>query len=140
MLIGSLDGWLQRAAGQLLFPLIRYFLLNRMQINEEGAVTAIGVIERMVQEADEKLGDAPIGTKFLAGDTFSAADIAFCAHMSLVVIPPEHAYVGFVTLASFSYPMRERVEKLQCTKSGQFVSWCYKHKRPAMLQEPAAPK
>lgn len=130
MLIGSLDGWLQRAVGQILFLLLRYFLLSRMGINEESAVKAIGIIEKIVRKADEKLGDAPIGTKFFAGDTFFATDIAFCAHMSLVVMPPEHAYVGFVTLANFKYPMREHVEKLQRSKSGQFM-WCYK--RSAML-------
>lgn len=126
MLIDSLDGWLQRAAGQVLFPLLRYFLLSRMDINEESAAKAIGTIEKIVWEADEKLGDVPIGTKFLAGNTFSAANIAFCVHMSLVVMPPENAYVGFVTLANFNYPMNERVEKLQRSNSGHFVSWCYK--------------
>lgn len=140
MLIDSLDGWLQHAAGQILFPLIKYELLRRMSINEDGAIKAIEKIEKVVQEADEKLGDAPIGMKLLAGDKFSAADIAFCAHMSLIVIPPEYAYIGFVTLANFNYPMRERVEKLQRTKSGQFVSWCYKHKRPAMLRSDGSPQ
>lgn len=129
-------GFIQRVFTRLLFPVIRALLLKAMNIDERGAEKSWRKVELMMAEAEERLGDAPIGSRFMAGDSFSAADISFCAHMALLLLPAEHAYLS----PYFSVDMvsdtrfRERLEKLKASKAGQFVLWCYAHQRPPMQQ------
>lgn len=131
IVLGALAGW-GYALAWLFYPLMRVFLRKAMEINESATEVSLTKVEQMAGEAQERLGDGPIGSRFLAGDTFSAADITFCAHMSLLMAPPEHVYLRDVDLDKFKHPMRERIQRLQASKIGQYVYWCYHTHRPAM--------
>lgn len=134
VLVASL-GRIQYFITWLLFPILKAMLMRALNINERGAEKSWAKVERLVKEAEERLGDAPIGSRFLSGDSFSAADISFCAHVALLLLPPEHAFLApyFSVGAVRDRVFRERLERLRDSKAGQFVLWCYKHKRPPML-------
>lgn len=131
LMTDPIDGLVQRSLAQMLYPAIRLLLLRAMNINEKSAERSWPRIESILKEAEKELGGGPIGTRFLAGDTFSAADIVFCSHVALLVLPPEHEFIApYISLDIINHPVfRERLEKLQHSKIGQYVLWCYKNKR-----------
>jgi glutathione S-transferase len=129
-------GRIQSFVTRLMFPILKGMLMHAMQINRPGAEESWSKVERLVKEAEERLGDAPIGSRFLTGDTFSAADISFCSHVGLILIPPEHSFLAphFSVDAIPDSVFRERCQWLRESKAGQFVLWCYRNKRPPMQQ------
>lgn len=129
MLLGPLEG-LQYALGWLLYPPIRFGVCRLMKITESGAERSLTKIEELAKQAEERLGQDPVGSKFLTGDTFSAADISFCAHMALVLLPPENPFLTALRIEAFDHPMRQRIQTLQQSKAGQYVYWCYRTQRP----------
>ncbi|POM58474.1 Hypothetical protein PHPALM_36866 [Phytophthora palmivora] len=128
------DGLIQRVAVEALYPALRLLLLRSMNINEKSAERSWMRIEGILKEAEKQLGDDPIGSRFLAGDSFSAADIAFCSHIALLILPPEHEFIApYISMSSIQDPMfRNRFEEIKRSKIGQYVLWCYKYKRPAV--------
>jgi glutathione S-transferase len=120
----------------LIFPILKALLIRALNVTERGAEKSWSKVERLVKEAEERLGDAPIGSRFLTGDTFSAADISFCSHVGLILIPPEHSFLAphFSVDAIPDSVFRERFQWLRESKAGQFVLWCYRNKRPPMQQ------
>ncbi|KAG6976180.1 hypothetical protein JG688_00001609 [Phytophthora aleatoria] len=127
-----IDGLVQRSMLRLLFPALRLVLLRSLNINEKSAERSWSRIEGVLKEVEKELGDGPVGTRFLAGDSFSAADIAFCSHLAPFVQPPEHEFVTpYISTDSVQDPVfRERYESIRRSKVGEYVLWCYKNKRP----------
>ncbi|KAJ0400751.1 hypothetical protein P43SY_005472 [Pythium insidiosum] len=134
LMSNPIDNFIERWLTRLLFPLMKMILVKFIGASEPAAAESVGQVEKLCREAEERLGDGPIGSRFLAGDSFSAADITFCAHMSLFTLPPEHAYLCPLLHNAGNHPLRARIERIQQSKAGQFVYWCYKHKRPNMKQ------
>ena len=77
----------ERACVNWGFPLARGFLRRAMRVNPPAAARSLERIEAVFAEVDARLAD---GRRFLAGEHFSAADIAFAAFGALLVFPPEH--------------------------------------------------
>ncbi|ETO62929.1 hypothetical protein, variant [Phytophthora nicotianae P1976] len=127
-----IDGLVQRSTIRLLFPALRLVLVRALKINEKSAERSWSRIEGILREAEKELGDGPVGTRFLAGDSFSAADISFCSHLAPIVLPPQHEFVTpYMSMDSIVDPIfRERYESVRRSKVGEFVLWCYKNKRP----------
>ncbi|KAG3116950.1 hypothetical protein PI124_g6598 [Phytophthora idaei] len=127
-----IDGLVQRSMLRLLFPALRLVLLRSLNINEKSAERSWSRIEGVLKEVEKELGDGPVGTRFLAGDSFSAADIAFCSHLAPFVQPPEHEFVTpYISTDSVQDPVfRERYESIRRSKVGEYVLWCYKNRRP----------
>ncbi|KAF1776825.1 hypothetical protein JG687_00002629 [Phytophthora cactorum] len=123
-----IDGLVQRSMLRLLFPALRLVLLRSLNINEKSAERSWSRIEGVLKAVEKELGDGPVGTRFLAGDSFSAADIAFCSHLAPFVQPPEHEFV--TPYISTDSVFRERYESIRRSKVGEYVLWCYKNKRP----------
>ncbi|POM64013.1 Hypothetical protein PHPALM_20518 [Phytophthora palmivora] len=123
-----------RRCVKALYPALRLLLLRSMNINKKSAERSWIRIEGILKEAEKQLGDDPIGSRFLAGDTFSAADIAFCSHIALLILAPDHEFIApYISMSSIQDPMfRNRFEEIRRSKIGQYVLWCYKHKRPAV--------
>ncbi|OWZ20455.1 hypothetical protein PHMEG_0005126 [Phytophthora megakarya] len=113
--------------------MLRLFLQWTLNINKKSAEISWSRIKTVLEEAEKELGDNPIGTRFLTGDTFSAADIALCSHVALLVLPPEHEFIApYISMDSIQDPIfRSRFEELRRSKIGQCMLWCYKNKRPA---------
>lgn len=128
-------GFFQYYITWLLYPLLVSMLKRALKVNATSAERMWVRVEEMVKEAEKRLGDDPVGTRFLDGKSFSAADIAFCAHMSLLLFPPQHRYIGpFMSVERIRDPVfKQRLEMLRASKVGQYVLWCYEHHRPAML-------
>ncbi|DAZ97902.1 TPA: hypothetical protein N0F65_012165 [Lagenidium giganteum] len=134
VLLQPLDSWFEFLLAWLLFPLIKFLICQGMLIDEENAMKSWAKAVTVLEEQEAKLGDGPVGSQYLAGPTFSAADISFCAHMSLIVHPPEHKYISpYVTDDNIPPELRERVHKLRQSKLGQYVSWGYENHRPDMM-------
>ncbi|GLD93631.1 hypothetical protein PINS_up002223 [Pythium insidiosum] len=129
-----IDNFIERWLTRLLFPLMKVILINFVGATESAAAESVDQVEKLCREAEARLGDGEIGSRFLDGDSFSAADISFCAHMSVFMLPPEHAYLQPLLHHAGNHPLRPRIERIQQSKAGQFVLWCYKHKRPNMKQ------
>ncbi|KAE8906185.1 hypothetical protein PF005_g24106 [Phytophthora fragariae] len=129
---GSIDGLVQRFMAWMLFPALRLALLWAMNINATSAERSWLRIEGILAEAETRLGDGPIGSRFLAGTTFSSADIAFCSHVAVLVLPREHEFIApYITMDAIQDPVfHARFEKLRSSKIGQYVLWCYRNKRP----------
>ncbi|KAE9297527.1 hypothetical protein PF008_g23721 [Phytophthora fragariae] len=110
----------------------RLALLWAMNINATSAERSWLRIEGILAEAETRLGDGPIGSRFLAGTTFSSADIAFCSHVAVLVLPREHEFIApYITMDAIQDPVfHARFEKLRSSKIGQYVLWCYRNKRP----------
>ncbi|ETL81159.1 hypothetical protein L917_18447 [Phytophthora nicotianae] len=127
-----IDGLVQRSTIRLLFPALMLVLVRALKINEKSAERSWSRIEGILREAEKELGDGPVGTRFLAGDSFSAADISFCSHLAPIVLPPQHEFVTpYMSMDSIVDPIfRERYESVRRSKVGEFVLWCYKNKRP----------
>lgn len=128
-------GFFQYYVVWLLYPMFKSLLMRGLNVNARSAERSWTKIERLVEELEEKLGDDPIGTQFLDGNTFSAADITLCAHMSLLLFPPQHSYIGrHMSAESIKDPVfKQRIEKLQRSKVAKYVYWCYENRRPLML-------
>lgn len=128
-------GFFQYYVVWLLYPVLKSLLMRGLNVNAKSAERSWAKIERLVEELDEKLGDGPIGSQFLDGSTFSAADITVCAHMSLLLFPPQHSYIGRqMSVERIKDPVfKQRIEKLQQSKVAKYVYWCYENRRPPML-------
>jgi glutathione S-transferase len=123
----------ERVFGFFLLPYMRVVLYRYMTVTEDNVALSVDKIESIVQDACDRLGDGPVGSRFLAGDTFSAADIAFSAHFGLILAPPENVYLQPYLKQIGNDPQRSRLEALQQSKAADFVRWCYQHKRPPMV-------
>ncbi|DAZ98905.1 TPA: LOW QUALITY PROTEIN: hypothetical protein N0F65_001344 [Lagenidium giganteum] len=136
----AVDSSVERFFGNLLYPIIRSLLFKVMNVTPKTAEESWEEVQRVVAEVDSCLGDAPVGSRFLCGDKISAADLAFCSHMSQLVLPPEHVYLGYLfdrINSQPTNPFRERVIELRASRVGQFVLWCYEHARPSMVMATA---
>lgn len=127
-------GFVQYYLTWLLYPVMRSKNSEALGLTPEAVEQAWAKVEKITDEAEKQLGDGPVGSCFLDGDTFSAADITFCAHMTLILFPAQHVYLAsHFSVAAVRDPVfKQRLEKLQASKIGQFVAWCYEHRRPPM--------
>ncbi|KDO28406.1 hypothetical protein SPRG_06643 [Saprolegnia parasitica CBS 223.65] len=90
------------------YPVLKSLLIRSLNVTPDGAERSWAKIEAEFARVDDILGAAPLGSTYLAGPTFSAADISFCSHF------------------------QERYEYLRRSKAGQFVLYCYEHHYPLL--------
>ncbi|OQR94846.1 hypothetical protein ACHHYP_00905 [Achlya hypogyna] len=114
------------------FPLLKTLLIRALNVTPEGAERSWAKIETEFAAVDAILGDAPLGTRYLAGDVFSAADVSFCSHGSLLIGPKESRYVApYLNPANMPPQFQDRFFQLQRSKAGQFVQYCYENHYPS---------
>ncbi|KAF1328871.1 hypothetical protein FI667_g6473, partial [Globisporangium splendens] len=123
ILAGPLDSYVQYFLAWLLRPILKAMLMRALNVNAKSAERSWAKIERILEETGKRLGDGAIGTRFLDGSTLSAADITFCAHMSLLLAPQQHSYIApYISVDRIKDPIfRQRIEKLQQSKVGEHV-------------------
>ncbi|CAK4082618.1 unnamed protein product [Aphanomyces euteiches] len=131
IMIDPLQGNLESYVVAATFPLLKAALIKSLNISDKGVERSWVRIQETFAKVDAILGDAPLGTQFIAGSTFSAADISFCSHASLLLGPSQNPFVGpYFQLQDAPQMHRDRYEELVSSKAGQFVLWCYANHYP----------
>ncbi|DBA04899.1 TPA: hypothetical protein N0F65_006901 [Lagenidium giganteum] len=120
-------------AAAIPFPKVIDSLKQGYDITDQRTDSSWTKVETILKHHESKLGDGPPGSRYLCGDTFSAADITLSAHLSLLLFPREHKYLApFGFLADAPGPHQDRLRRLRESKLGQHALWCYEHHRPPM--------
>lgn len=86
-----------------------------LNVNNENAVTAERTFRAIYDDVDTRLAD---GRRYLAGDTFSIADLTFAALSAPLIGPPEYG-VRLPAVAQLPPGMRPTVEELRETRAGR---------------------
>lgn len=81
-------GALTRTLYRAVFPAIRAVMMRDMKIDAPGA--ALGV--EKTREALDRVAERSAATGYLAGDTFTVADLTAAALLSPAVMPPQFPY------------------------------------------------
>lgn len=113
----------QLRAFALGLPLFRAVMRRSMAIDAAGASRSHDRYHRVLDDVDARLAD---GRRYLAGDAFSGADLAFAALAAPGVLPARYLPV---TLDGLPAAIREEVERLRERPSGRFVARLYDEDR-----------
>lgn len=76
-----------------IFPKLRKLMIERMDIGTEQGQQSIGILEKEMDWLDGLLAD---GREFLAGDSFSRADLAMAALLGRTASPPQHPFYEYL--------------------------------------------
>jgi glutathione S-transferase len=115
----------EHALARAVFPLIRAVMKRFMRIDESGMRRSQTAMRRVFDRIGDRLRD---GRPYLLGDRFSAADIAFAAFASPMVLPPEHPKVQ-VDLGSLPGPLADEVRTSRQHPAGLFALRLYRERR-----------
>jgi glutathione S-transferase len=121
----------ERMAVRIGFPLLRRFMKRMMRIDEAGALLSRERTRRAFDEVGALLAD---GRPFLAGDTFSQADIAFAAFTAPMILPAEHPVMGAgsgLAVGELPPALADEVRYFQATPAGLFAARMYRECRAA---------
>lgn len=109
----------------VLFPLTRYLVHSSYNVSCESALAAYHQTEQMFNMVSDLLSD---GRRYLVGDCFSAADLAFASLSAPGVVPPE--YGGrFPQLNQLPDEMVEQIQILRETVAGKYALRLYQEER-----------
>lgn len=133
LLLGSLEGTYKGSMASCLFPILRFTILRALNVNQASAERSLARIRQIFDQVAERLGSGEIGSRFIMGTKFSAADLTFAAHASLLLIPKECDPVSKwmpEPLETYFAPQTALVFKeLRQHKAGQFALYCYQNYR-----------
>ncbi len=90
-----------------------------------GKEAALQTIKEVFEVVNDKLRS---GTKYLVGDSLSAADISFAALASPILRPENHPYYS-PKIDNLSSEMKSTIKDLRNTLAGKFALQLYKQKR-----------
>lgn len=122
-----------RWAVQTSFGPIKEFIMSKFEVSREGADEARVLIKATFDSVSQLLSD---GRKFLLGDDFSLADIAFCSLAAPVIAPPEvPSYERCFQAFPEDHEFRQFVDELRETRAGEFVLSTYKKMRSAKVKQ-----
>ncbi|MEZ4474968.1 MAG: glutathione S-transferase N-terminal domain-containing protein [bacterium] len=129
--VGS-TGLQRRLFGLLLRP-IRALMRSSMRINADGAERSLATIDAVFTEVETLLAD---GRRYLAGPTFSGADLTFASLAAPVVLPP--TYGAWLPALDATPPaFQEVVATHRARPAGAFALRLYaEHRRPRALLAP----
>lgn len=133
MMSRTVPAW-ERTVFNAGYPAITFMMQRGMNITERASAYAAEDIDQTFRRVERRLAD---GRRFLAGDTFSIADIAFAALAAPVLLPDQHpAMVG--AMDAFKDQARMQLEKWRNTRAGYFVRGLY-HENRHLAQTVATP-
>jgi len=122
----------------LSFSAIRKKLALDYELQENTSDECIAEIRKVFEKVNQLLAD---GRKYLTGNTFTLADLAFAAVAAPMILPEEYGGV-LPRINDVPDTYRAHVTELRATPAGQFVFMLYQACRPSMLPQseiPAAP-
>lgn len=100
--------WWQRRLFPTVFPVVAGFIERRLGIDDAGLSDAHDTIDRTLGDVAARLAD---GRRYLAGESFTAADLTFAALAAPLVLPPGYG---------IALP---RLEELPATLLGLVTRW-----------------
>lgn len=109
----------------ILFPLTRRLVYSSYNVHRQSAITAYHQIQQIFEAVSHRLSD---GRKYLVGDGFSAADLAFASLSAPGLLPPEYGGL-FPELNQLPDEMVEQVQTLRETVAGKYVLRLYQEER-----------
>lgn len=109
----------------VLFPLTRCLVHSSYNVHRESALAAYRRTQQIFNMVSDRLSD---GRRYLVGDCFSAADLAFASLSAPGIVPPE--YGGrFPKLNQLPDEMVEQIQILRETVAGKYALRLYQEER-----------
>lgn len=109
----------------VLFPLTRYLVHSSYNVHQESALVAYCRTQQIFERVSDRLAD---GRKYLIGNCFSAADLAFASLSAPAVVPPEYGGL-FPQLHQLPDEMVEQIQTLRETIAGKYALRLYQEER-----------
>ncbi len=109
----------------VLFPLTRRLTYSSYSVNHESALTAYDRVKQAFQMVSDRLAD---GRRYLAGDSFSAADLAFASLSAPGLLPANYGGI-LPELNQLPKEMIEQIQILQETVAGKYALRLYQEER-----------
>ncbi|MFB2893479.1 glutathione S-transferase family protein [Aerosakkonemataceae cyanobacterium BLCC-F50] len=109
----------------ILFPVTRRLVYSSYNVNRESAIAAYHKVQKIFAGVSDRLSD---GRKYLMGDYFSAADLAFASLSAPGLLPPEYGGV-LPELNQLPDEMVEQIQTLRETVAGKYALRLYQEKR-----------
>lgn len=104
-------------------------LSKEWDIDDKDPIVFLVKIQKIIDQVSDLLSD---GRKYLGGDGFSAADIAFASVVAPVILPVEYGG-SMYKLNEISEELRQQIFTLRATPAGQYVLGLYQDERPINL-------
>ena len=115
------------------WPALSALMRRGMGVNAAGAQRSRERIRAIFSEVSGRIAD---GRRYLLGDRFTAADLAFTALALPCLAPPQFPY--FPLLDSIDPAMRAEIEGFRATPAGQFATRIYLEERPRIASQRVA--
>lgn len=116
---------IERTVAPLLFPLMRGYATWLLQASAGNVAAGLERARQVVRQTDSLLSDA---RPFLAGERFSAADLALACMMAPFVLPDEYG-VRLPALDELPAAMRPTVQAFRETATGRHALGLFRHHR-----------
>jgi glutathione S-transferase len=120
---------IERTLAPLLIGVAKRVTARRLSIDRDAAKRSIAAVRGIFAEIGTLLSD---GRRFLAGDRFTAADLAFASLSAPVLLPAGHG-VPLPPLEEAPATMRAEIERLRATRAGAFALRLYAEERRRSL-------
>lgn len=125
-------GRVQALAYRAMAPVNSFAIRKLLDITDEAYARSLARIREVLEEAGRRLERS----EYLAGDSFTAADLTFAALSAPVLLVSREEGYGatFPSLDDFQSDTRELVEEIRATRAGKFVLEVFRrhrHSRPA---------
>lgn len=127
---------IERAIAPLAFPLMRRYATWLLQANARTVAAGLERSRQVVQRTDALLAD---GRAYLAGDRFSAADLALACMAAPFVLPDEYG-IWLPTVDALPAAMRPTVQAFRETVTGRHVLRLFRDHRRLAASHPALRK
>ncbi len=118
------------------FSGIKKQLATNYELQEETTDACIAEIRKVFEKVNQLLAD---GRKYLTGDTFTLADLAFAAVAAPMILPEEYGGV-LPRISDVPDAYRNHITELRATPAGQFVFMLYQAERPTMIAQSEIPE
>ena len=116
----------ERALLPAAFPLVRRLIARRLGVDDARAAAARDHVRALFDEVAARLGD---GRRYLCGDAFSAADLAFAALAAAVTVPPRYG-IPLPQPDALPEPFATEVRTMREHPAGRFALRLYDQERP----------
>ncbi|MBI5782497.1 MAG: glutathione S-transferase family protein [Gammaproteobacteria bacterium] len=124
---------IERAFAPLAYPIMRRFVVWRLQVSPSAVATGLERSRQIVRRTDTLLAD---GRPFLVGGRFSAADLTLACMMAPFVLPAEYG-IRLPPVAELPAAMRPTVREFRETMTGEYVLRLFReHRRRVVVTAP----
>ena len=116
----------ERAVLPPFLPLVKLVINRYLDVDDATAVESRERVRAVFDEVGERLAD---GRRYLVGDAFTAADLAFAALAASVLVPSRYG-VPLPPLETLPEPFATEVRTLREHPAGRFALRLYDQERP----------